>query len=79
MVLLVKSCGRGLAETHPGPHSDWFWDNNLAGGGAIIDMGCHCVEIIRNFIGKRVRPVEVMCWSDTLVHPIEGEIMVLVW
>ena len=60
-------------ETHPGPHSDWFWDNNLAGGGAIIDMGCHCVEIIRNFIGKRVRPVEVMCWSDTLVHPIEGE------
>ena len=60
-------------ETHPGPHSDWFWDNNLAGGGAIIDMGCHCVEIIRNFIGKGIRPVEAMCWSDTLVHPIEGE------
>ena len=60
-------------ETHPGPHSDWFWDNELAGGGAIIDMGCHCVEIIRNFIGKNIRPVEVMCWSDTLVHPIEGE------
>ncbi|MEC8839003.1 MAG: Gfo/Idh/MocA family oxidoreductase [Candidatus Neomarinimicrobiota bacterium] len=60
-------------ETHPGPHSDWFWDNDLAGGGAIIDMGCHCVEIIRNFIGKGIRPVEAMCWSDTLVHPIEGE------
>lgn len=60
-------------ETHPGPHSDWFWDNELAGGGAIIDMGCHCIEIIRNFIGKRIRPVEVVCWSDTLVHPIEGE------
>ena len=60
-------------ETHPGPHSDWFWDNDLAGGGAIIDMGCHCVEIIRNFVGKDIRPVEAMCWSDTLVHPIEGE------
>ena len=60
-------------ETHPGPHSDWFWDNKLAGGGAIIDMGCHCVEIIRNFIGKGIRPVEAMCWADTLVHPIEGE------
>ena len=60
-------------ETHPGPHSDWFWDNTLAGGGAIIDMGCHCVEIIRNFIGKGIRPSEVMCWADTLVHPIEGE------
>ena len=60
-------------ETHPGPHSDWFWDNELAGGGAIIDMGCHCVEIIRNFIGKGIRPLEAMCWADTLVHPIEGE------
>ena len=60
-------------ETHPGPHSDWFWDNTLAGGGVIIDMGCHCVEIIRNFIGKNIRPTEVMCWADTLVHPVEGE------
>ena len=60
-------------ETHLGPHSDWFWDNELAGGGAIIDLGCHCVEIIRNFIGKGIRPMEVMCWADTLVHPIEGE------
>lgn len=60
-------------ETHPGPHSDWFWDLERSGGGAIIDMGCHCVEIGRNYIGKRVRPVEVMCWADTQVHPIEAE------
>jgi len=60
-------------ETHPGPHSAWFWDDELAGGGAIIDMGCHCVEIIRSFVGKSNRPVEVMCWADTLVHPIDAE------
>lgn len=60
-------------ETHPGPHSDWFWDKEQSGGGAIIDMGCHCIEISRNFIGKDVRPVEVMCWADTQVHPIEAE------
>lgn len=67
-VLWVRS-----RETHPGPHSAWFWDNNQAGGGAIIDMGCHCVEIIRNFVGKQIKPVEVMCWADTLVHPIAAE------
>ncbi len=67
-VLWVRS-----RETHPGPHSDWFWDKELSGGGAIVDMGCHCVEIARNFIGKDIRPVEVMCWADTLVHPIEAE------
>ncbi|MBM4414364.1 MAG: Gfo/Idh/MocA family oxidoreductase, partial [Chloroflexi bacterium] len=60
-------------ETHPGPHSAWFWDKEQSGGGAIIDMGCHCIEIARNFIGKDIRPVEVMCWADTQVHPIEAE------
>ncbi len=67
-VLWVRS-----RETHPGPHSAWFWDAELAGGGAVIDMGCHCAEIIRTFVGKEVRPVEVMCWTDTLVHPVEAE------
>ena len=60
-------------ETHPGPHSAWFWDKAKAGGGAIVDLGCHCIEIIRNFVGKGNRPVEVMAWVDTLVHPIEAE------
>ncbi len=60
-------------ETHPGPHSAWFWDAEQSGGGAIVDMGCHCIEIIRNFIGKDIRPVEVFCWAATLVHPIEAE------
>jgi predicted dehydrogenase len=60
-------------ETHPGPHSDWFWDKEISGGGAIIDLGCHCIEISRNYIGKDVRPLEVMCWADTQVHPIEAE------
>ncbi len=60
-------------ETHPGPHSAWFWDGRLTGGGAIIDLGCHCIEIIRNFVGKENRPVEVVCHTDTLVHPIADE------
>ncbi len=60
-------------ETHSGPHSAWFWDKKLAGGGAIVDLACHCIEIIRSFIGKDVRPVEAMCLADTLVHPIAAE------
>ncbi len=60
-------------ETHPGPHSDWFWDPEISGGGVIVDMGCHCIEIARNFIGKDIRPVEVICWADTQVKPIEAE------
>jgi len=60
-------------EAHPGPHSDWFWDKEKAGGGAIIDLACHCIEIGRGYIGKDIKPLEVMCWSDTLVKPIDAE------
>jgi len=67
-VLWVRS-----REAHSGPHSDWFWNKQLSGGGAIVDLGCHCIEIGRNFIGKDIRPMEVMCWGDTQVHPIEAE------
>lgn len=60
-------------ETHPGPHSDWFWDINQAGGGCMLDLGCHCVEIGRSYIGKDIKPIEVMCWADTQVKPIDAE------
>jgi predicted dehydrogenase len=67
-VLWVRS-----RESHPGPHSAWFWSRAEAGGGALIDLGCHCAEIVRSFVGKGNRPLEVLCWTDTLVHPIEAE------
>lgn len=75
----VKSGGVGRVlwtksrEAHPGPHSDWFWDKEKSGGGAMIDLACHCIEIGRNYIGKNIKPIEVMCWADTQVHPIDAE------
>lgn len=60
-------------ETHPGPHSEWFWNIEQAGGGCILDLGCHCVEITRSYIGKDIKPIEAMCWADTQVKPIDAE------
>ncbi len=62
-VLTVRS-----REAHAGPHAPHFWDAAEAGGGALLDMGCHTIEAARYFIGKEVRPVEVLAWGDTLVH-----------
>lgn len=30
-------------EIHGGPYSDWFFTPELAGGGALMDMGCHAI------------------------------------
>jgi len=82
MLKTIDSVGKGAIgkvlwtrsrETHPGPHSAWFWDKGSSGGGAIVDMGCHCIEISRALVGKDVRPLEVVCWADTQVHPVDVE------
>lgn len=49
-------------EKHWGPHSDWFWDMDRSGGGALLDMGCHGFEFSRWILGKpKVKSVEAHC------------------
>jgi len=60
-------------EAHFGPHANWFWDPSLSGGGALLDMGCHCVAASRYFIGKDVKAVEALAWAETLFHPVKCE------
>jgi len=62
-VLTVRS-----REAHSGPHAPHFWDIEQAGGGALLDMGCHTIEAARYFIGKDIKPVEVLGWGDLMVH-----------
>ena len=59
-------------EAHSGPHSKWFWDPNLAGGGVLSDMGCHTIEAVRYLFNKK-KPTDVAAWTATLVHEIKGE------
>ena len=69
-VLWVRS-----RESHSGPHSAHFWDVAKTGGGALNDLGCHCIAAARYFFGKADRIVEVMAWGARLVHQdkTEGE------
>lgn len=62
-------------ESHSGPHSPHFWDVARTGGGAMNDLGCHCVEAARYFFGKHDRIVSVMAWGARLMHHdrTEGE------
>lgn len=35
------------AEEHSGPHEPWFWRGVLQGGGVLLDMMCHSIEVAR--------------------------------
>jgi predicted dehydrogenase len=37
-----------------GPDKPWVRDVDLAGGGALIDLGCHLIDLARLFLGELV-------------------------
>ena len=53
------------AEEHSGPHSRWFWQGELQGGGVLNDMMCHSIEVARFMLTRpgaprsSIRPVKV--------------------
>ncbi|MDP8257516.1 MAG: Gfo/Idh/MocA family oxidoreductase [Candidatus Alcyoniella australis] len=54
-------------ERHAGPYSDWFFTRSEAGGGAMVDLGCHSIETIRWLLDKpAVRSVYAQI--DTVMH-----------
>ena len=55
-------------EGHSGPHAAHFWDADLAGGGALLDMASHGAEAARAMFGKALQVRDVFAWGDTLVH-----------
>ena len=55
-------------EGHSGPHAPHFWDAELAGGGALLDMASHGAEYARFLFGKDATVAEVFAWGATLVH-----------
>jgi predicted dehydrogenase len=57
------------AEKHSGPHTDWFYDVAQAGGGVIMDMGCHGLAWFRWMLGGRPRALSVQAHLQTgLIH-----------
>jgi myo-inositol 2-dehydrogenase/D-chiro-inositol 1-dehydrogenase len=58
-------------ERHSGPHSDWFYDLDQSGGGALMDMGCHGLAWFRWILGPEKRAVSVYAQMQRgLIHAV---------
>jgi len=55
-------------EQHDGPHSPWFFTRDEAGGGVLMDMGCHSIEVTRYVLGHP-KPLAVYARMSNEIHP----------
>lgn len=56
-------------EKHSGPHSEWFYDLNQSGGGALMDMGCHGLAWFRWMLGGQPAARSIYAHLQTgLIH-----------
>jgi predicted dehydrogenase len=55
------------SEKHSGPHTDWFYDINFAGGGVLMDMGCHALGWFRWMLDNK-KAVSVYASMSTVLH-----------
>jgi len=68
-------------EKHSGPYSPWFFQADTAGGGILMDMGCHAIECCRWILGKPAVK-SVYCQADLFLHgqitKLDDHIMMLI-
>ncbi|MEO5889049.1 MAG: Gfo/Idh/MocA family oxidoreductase [Ferruginibacter sp.] len=55
------------AEKHSGPHTDWFYDIELSGGGVLMDMGCHAMGWFRWMLNNE-KVKSVYATLSTVLH-----------
>ena len=58
------------AEKHSGPHSEWFYKKETAGGGVMMDMGCHALAWFRWMTGN-AKVKSVYADIKTVMHDTE--------
>jgi predicted dehydrogenase len=76
---IVKTKGYGI-HVNWGP-SGWFLDKDLAGGGALVDMGVHAIDTVRYFLGDP-QPKEVYAKISTRFGDYEVDdtsVVVITW
>lgn len=60
-------------EKHAGPYSPWFWQAETAGGGILMDMGCHSIEWARWMLEKPA-VTAVTAIMNTVMHGDKTEL-----
>jgi len=65
--LIGRILGAHIRNGVPGPlHSEWFFNPEATGGGAVIDIGVHGIDLLRYLVGE---PIKVSAFVRTGCSP----------
>lgn len=67
----IVSARAQLTCWYPEMENCWRQDKKLSGGGAMMDMGIHCIDLIRYITGLEVREAAGMCGNQIFKYGVE--------
>jgi predicted dehydrogenase len=73
--------GLRAAFGHAGPHAwapqaKWFYDRSLAGGGCLIDLGVHIIDVIRHLAGDDIVDVAALLNGPAVGVEVDAQLLV---
>lgn len=73
----VVSCGAQFTCWYPDMENAWRQNKTLSGGGALMDMGVHCIDLIQYITGGKVIKVVALNGTQTFKYEVEDSSSIL--
>lgn len=67
----IVSCRAQLTCWYPGIEGAWRQKQSLSGGGAMMDMGVHCIDLLQYITGKKAKKVAGFSGNKTFNYEVE--------
>lgn len=60
------------------PDADvWRLDPKLSGGGTVVDLGSHCIDLIQYLLGSKIKTVAAMIKTKTFNYEVEDSAQIM--
>lgn len=73
----IVSCRAQLTCWYPDMPGTWRQQMNTSGGGALMDMGVHCIDLIQYITGSKAKKVAAFTATKTFKYNIEDSASVI--
>lgn len=73
----IVSCSVQMSCWFPDIAGNWRQEFKNSGGGALMDMGIHCIDLIEYILGSRAVKVSAFCDTKTFSYDIEDSANVM--